>query len=184
MNLLIPGIVILALLVIIFVRIKSEQKLLDKVKSYEAFLRDARVTRWQYFQCLEKSKEILKDYDRMSDNLTMLKAELLGLRSDFRDELRFLWAEIKKSTGTELDKRTVAQMKVEFEGKWKLFSSRKTNYNGHLDKLLDTKKKMKQASQQEIEASCKWAEEKERVMSLWRELNSRVKITDPHKYFS
>ena len=184
MQLLIPGIVILTLVLIIYVRVKKQQKLLADVERYEAFLRDSRVTRWQYLQCMEKSKEILKDYERMSDNIKMLKAELLGLRSEIRDELRFLRAEIKKSTGTELDKRTINQMKGDFEQKWKHFSRRKTNYNENLEKLLETKNKMEQANQAETQASNKWSEEKERVLILWRNLSSKVQITDPRKYFS
>ena len=184
MQLLIPGIVILTLILIIYVRVKKQQKLLADVERYEAFLRDSRVTRWQYLQCMEKNKEILKDYERMSDNMKVLKAELLGLRSELCDELRFLRAEIKKSTGTELDKRTIAQMKTDFEQKWKHFSRRKTNYNENLGKLLEAKKKMEQASQEETEASNKWSEEKTIVMNLWRNLSSKVKVTDPRKYFS
>jgi len=182
-QLLIPGIVVLALILIIYLRVKKQQKLLSDAERYEAFLRDSRLTRWQYLQCMEKSKEILADFERISDNVNALKAELLGIRSELRDELRFLRAEIKQSAGTELDKRTIAQLKTDFQGKWKHLSSRKTNYNENLDILLETKKKMEQANQAETAASNKWSSEKERVMNLWRELNSKIQITDPHKYF-
>lgn len=184
MEIITPVIVILTLLLIIYLRIKKQQELLEKVKSYEALLRDCRVTRWKYFQCMEKSKEALKIYEQMSDQLTILKAELLGIRSELRDELRFLRAEMEKSNGTELDKRTIVQMQAKFDEKWKFLSSRKTNFNETLDKLIETKRKMEQATQDEIEASSKWSSEKERIMDLWRELNSKVQVTDPHKYFS
>ncbi len=184
MEIAIPGIVILILLIIIYVRIKTQQKLLEEAKLYETLLRDSRLTRWQYFQCIEKSKEILKEYEQMSNKLKGIKAELLGIRSDLRDELRFLRAEIEKSTGTELDKRTITQMKAGFDEKWKFFSSRKTNHNKNLDKLIETKKKMEQATQEETEASSKWSSERESVMDLWRELSPKVQVTDPHNYFS
>lgn len=86
MEIAIPGIVILILLIIIYVRIKIQQKLLEEAKRYETLLRDSRLIRWQYFQCIEKSKEILKEYEQMSNKLQGIKAELLGIRSDLRDD--------------------------------------------------------------------------------------------------
>ena len=184
MEIVIPGIVILILLLTIYVRIKIQQKLLEKAKLYEVSLQNSRITRLKYFHCMEKSRTILKEYEQISNELEVSKAELLEIRSDIRDELRFLRAEIEKSTGTDLDKRTITQMKVEFGEKWKFFSSSKTNYNKDLDKLLETKKMMEQATQEEIEASSKWSEEKEIIMNLWRELSAKIQITDPNKYFS
>lgn len=75
-------------------------------------------------------------------------------------------------------------MKAGFDEKWKFFSSRKTNHNENLDKLIETKKKMEQATQEETEASSKWSSEKESVMDLWRELSPKVQVTDPHNYYS
>lgn len=184
MEIVIPGIVILILLLTIYVRIKNQQKLLEKAQFYEASLQNSRVTRRKYFHCMEKSRKTFKEYEQISNELEVMKAELLEIRSDIRDELRFLRAEAEKSTGTDLDKRTITQMKAEFGEKWKLFSSSKTNYNKNLDKLLETKKMTEQATQEEIEAASKWSEEKEKIMNLWRELTAKIQITDPNEYLA
>ena len=75
-------------------------------------------------------------------------------------------------------------MKTAFEGKWKHFSSRKTDYNDKLEFLKETEKKMNEAKYQEEQAAVKWEQQKEKVMNIWRELKSKVQITDPNKYFS
>jgi len=182
-ELIIPSTVILFLLLLIYVRIRNQRKLIEEAERYEVLLRDCRITRYQYMEALDKSREIQKERERMSNNLQVIKAELNGIRSDIRDELRFIREEIERSTEIEFDQRIIAQMKATLGEKWKFFSSRKTNYNENLARIIETKEKMEQATQKESEASSRWIQEKEMVMNLWQELSPKIQITHPHEYF-
>ncbi|HUU26581.1 MAG TPA: hypothetical protein VM123_02110 [archaeon] len=187
MNLYIIGaaVVIFAVLaVLIYIRIGKQRRLISQANKYEALLKDSRVTRWQYSQSLEKSRDILKDVEQISGKVKTLKAELFHIRADIHEQLRTLRHEIKKSGGTELDRRVIIQMKVTFGEKWKFFNSRKLVHNETLDKLRETEKKRQELLKDETAACQKWTQEKEKLMKLWRELNDKIKVTNPYTFYS
>ena len=184
MQVLVPGIVILILLVILYIRVNQHRALMEAASVYEARLREARLIRGLYLQALEKSREILKDCDLQNGNLNALKGEIYSLRSEARDLLRTMRHAIHQSTGSVLDKRTIEQMKVDFSEKWKYYNVRKRTCRDLRAAVLVAELRKEEILKTELTASQEWFSEKEQVLIMWRELSPKVKITDPHHSFN
>jgi len=184
MQVIVPGIVILVLVVILYIRVSQQRALMEAASVYEVRLREARLIRGIYLQSLDKSREILKDCEQQNGNLNTLKEEIYSLRSEARDLLRALRHTIHQSTGSALDKRTIEQMKVDFSEKWKYYNFRKHNCRDMRAAVLVAELRKEESLKTELTASQKWFSEKEQVMVMWSELSPKVKITDPHHSFN
>lgn len=184
MQLLMSLLVVLIILILIYINIKRQWKLLDEAKKYEVLLHESRLIRLKYTQSLEKSREIDKEIEPVSNTAAVTKADLCSIRSEIRIYLDSLRKEIEKSTGSDLDIRTIALMKEYLVEKWKFLNSRKIFYIEIKAKLEELVKKKEQIIQEEFLFSSQWAKEKNEVMKLWHELNPKVKITDPHTFYT
>jgi len=184
MEVIIPSVVILFFLGVIYVRLANQRKLLKEIESYEIMLRNARVIRLQYIQALEGSRDALKELQHIEESLKSIKAELYSFREELREMLLTLRKEIEKSTETLLDKRTISQMRTNFEQKWKVADGRKHFYRQVLATCRQTRPILHQKAKEEDQANERWAVEKEKVMVFYRNLSPKAKITDPLKYLT
>lgn len=184
MELIVPAIVILIIIGVMIVRLASQRKLLRDVEKYETLLREARTARWKYTQAVDDSRETLKEVQHVEANLQTIKAEIYGFRSEFREMLASLRREVHQSTNTILDRRTIAQMKSNFNQKWKFVESRKRFCLEVVASYRESQKKLHQRVTEEDEATALWNNKKEQVLFLYRSLSLKVKITDPIKYFT
>ncbi|OGG05152.1 MAG: hypothetical protein A3F83_01190 [Candidatus Glassbacteria bacterium RIFCSPLOWO2_12_FULL_58_11] len=184
MQVIVPGIVILILIVILYIRVSHQRALMEAAAAYEARLREARLIRGLYLQALDKSREVLKESEQLNGNLNALREEIYSLRSEGRDNMRALRHTIQQSTGSALDKRTIEQMKLEFSEKWKYYDVRKRSCRDLRTSVRMVELRKEDILKTELTASQKWLSEKEQVMLLWRELSPKIKITDPHHSFN
>ncbi len=176
-------IVFIAFIVIVFISMKKQKALIDKAKQYENLLRESRVSRYKYQQCLENSREFLKNIEQISESLRVIKAELESIRSDIRQHVEGIRKEVKKTDNSELDKRILTQMKTVLGEKWKFFNSRKLDCREVLDKLKELEEEKNEITQAENAGYEKWTLEKETVLKIWEELNTKIKITNPQNYY-
>ena len=175
--------VVVVLVAIIFSKILKQKQLLVKVKQYEKLLKESRVSRFKYQQTLERNREFIKDIGTANESLRVIKAELESIRSDIRQHLNGVRQEKKKSDNSDLDKRVISQMSTVLGEKLKYLNSRKLDYLKSLGKLKEMEEEKSKLEEAENQACAKWAQEKETVLALWRELNTQFKITNPQKYY-
>ncbi len=180
----IPLLVILVFLVVVGYRIHKQRIILKKGEEYEKMLREAKVTRYQYMQALQKTRDILVEVERVEENLTSLKAEIIGYHNDLREKLEHLRAQRKQSTGTDLDKRTLAQMKSELAQLWAHANSRKMACREIEESFSELKRKLKQQEKNEHTVTNRWLTQKDQVIKDYDALKNQLQLTDPKKAFS
>ena len=174
--------VIIVFIVIVFISMKKQKALTEKAKQYEKLLRESRVSRYKYQQCLENSREFSKNVEQTGESLRVIKAELESIRSDIRQHVEGI-RKGKNTDNSELDKRILDQMKTVLGEKWKFFNSRRLDYHEVMDKLKELEEEKNEITQAENAGYEKWTLEKETVLKIWEELNTKIKITNPQNYY-
>jgi heme exporter protein D len=180
----VPLVVIVVLVGMIVFKVKKQRQLLNKVTQYEKLLRDSRVSRYKYQQILQKSRDFFKSQEQVNEGMKIIKSELMSIRSDIRKHLEEIRKEEENSDNSELDKRTITQMKTILGQKLKFLEGRKQDSLKILDKVNGLEKTKKEIIESERVACDKWTKEKNTVMKLWRELNTQASVTNPQKYYS
>jgi hypothetical protein len=184
MKFLIPLLVIIVLLVLIGFRVLKQRKLMKKGEEYEKKVREAKVTRFQYIQALQKTRDSLTEVTGIEEKLTSLKAEIIGYHGDLREKIEHLRQQRKQSTGSDLDNRTLAQMKNDLTQLWAHTNSRKKVCRGIVEEHNESKRKYRLQEDNERQVTDRWLAQKDEVMKTYRELKDKLKLTDPKKSFS
>ncbi len=184
MKFLIPLLVILLFLVFIGYRLRKQRNLLKKGEDYEKMLREAKVTRYQYTQALQITRDHLKEVESIKEKLTSLKAELIGYRNDLREQISNLRQQNKQSTGSELDKRTLAQMQSDLVQLLAHTNSRKKVALEIEASRNELRSKLKVQEKNENEVTDRWIIQKDQVINTYKELKDQLVLADPKKAFS
>lgn len=184
MKFLIPLLVILIFLGFIGYRLRKQRNLLKKGEDYEKMLREAKVARFQYMQALQKTRDYIKEVEGVVENLTSLKAELLGYHNDLREQISHLRQQRKQSTGSELDKRTLEQMKNDLTQLWAHTNSRKKVALEIEASRNELRSKLKVQEKNEHEVTDRWITQKDQVIKTYKELKDQLVLADPKKAFS
>ena len=184
MKFIIPLLVILIFLVIVGNRIRKQRNLMQKRDDYEKKLREAKVTRYKYIQALQKTREYISEVEEAEERLIVLKAELIGYRKEQREMILHLRQLQKKSTGSELDKRTIAQQN-NILIQHRAHTNMRKRVCMDLEKVLDeARDKLKQQENHEHELTNRWFTQKDQVIKTYRELKDQLVLTDPQDAFS
>ncbi|MBW7996156.1 MAG: hypothetical protein FVQ81_06210 [Candidatus Glassbacteria bacterium] len=182
-------IVILVLVIVIFLsivayRLYQQRALLKKSQDYENLLRDARVTRYQYTQALQTTREILQEVERLEEKPKSLKAEIYNYHQEMRIQIEHLRKQRATSTNSELDKRTIAQMENDLAEKWAHTDARKKVCLEAENTCAEARQKLNAREEEELRITEKWTEQKNAVMTTYQQLKEEILVTDPMKYFS
>ena len=184
MEFLFPVLIVIAVAAFVAFRIYQQRELQKRREEYELLLREARSTRFQYLQALQNTREALKEQERLEDILSSIKAELLGYSREFRALAITLRAQISKSTDSELDVRTVEQMKLTFAEKWAVADHRKKDCLQIKADLHSTRFTVLRLEAVEREITAIWKQQKDEVFSHYFGLKDKLKITDPKKFLN
>ena len=184
MEILIPALIVIAVSVFIAFRLYQQRELQKRGEEYEQLLKEARSTRFQYLQALQTTREALKEQERLEEILTSLKAELLGYNSEFRALLVNMRAQISKSTNSELDVRTVEQMKLTFAERWAVANTRKKDCLQIKADLAAARFSFYRLEAAEREITATWKDRKDMVFAIYFELKDKLKIADPKKFLN
>jgi hypothetical protein len=184
MKFVIPMLVILVLLVIVGYRIHKQRNLIKKGEDYEKILREAKLTRYQYMQALHKTRDALTEVEGIEEKLTSLKAEIIGYHGDLREKIEHLRHQRKQSTGSDLDNRTLAQMKNDLTQLWAHTNSRKKVCREIEETHNELKRKHRLQESNEQKITDRWLTQRKQVMETYRELRDQLQLTDPKKSFS
>lgn len=184
MEIFIPALIIIAVAAFVAIRLYQQRELQKKGEEYERLLKEARATRFQYLKALQNTRDALKEQERVEEGLNSLKAELLGYNSEFRALLLSLRAQISISTGSELDVRTVEQMKLAFAEKWAVADARKKDCLQLKADLAAARFSFYRLEAAEREITAVWKEQKDIVFSFYFELKDKLKIADPKKFLN
>ena len=184
MEAIIPVLIIFAVAAVFIFRAYQQHVLRLKAEEYDKLLKQARETRFQYVQAMQRTSDAQKELERLEENLTSLKAELYGYNKEFRALLLSLRAQIAKSTDSDLDKRTLGQMKLSIAEKWTHANNRKKDCLALRSEYDDAMFRFQQMEDVEHEITQLWKEQKELVLNFYVELKSQLNIPDPKKYFN
>jgi hypothetical protein len=184
MDVLVPVLITFAFVSYIGVKLYQQRVLKQKKEEYEALLKEARATRFKYIHAMQNTMDAIKERERREEDLTSLKAELLGYSQEFRALLLNIRAQISKSTDSDLDKRTIDQMKLEFSGKWANADSRKKEFLELKANHAAQNIEVQRLEREEREINEIWMYQKEQVIGRYSELKDRLPLADPKKYFS
>ncbi len=184
MKFVIPLLVILVFLLIIGYRIRKQRNLLKKGEEYEKILRDAKLTRYQYTQALQKTRDVLTEVEGIEEKLTSLKAEIFGYHTELREKIEHLRHQRKQSTGSDLDNRTLDQMKNDLTQLWAHTNSRKNVCREIVEAYRELKRRLKLQEHNEQKVTNRWLLQKNQVIKTYHALKDQLPLTDPKKSFS
>ena len=184
MQVLIPLLIILAVLAVVIYRIYQQHELRKKGEEYNAQLKEARTTRFQFIQATQRTMDLAKEVEHLEERLASLRAELLGYISEFRALLLSIRAHRANSTDSDLDIRTLNQMKLNFLDKWAFANNRKKECLTLRAELAELRASLNRLEIEEREVTNLWKQQKDAVMLMYIELRDRLRLPDPKKYFN
>lgn len=147
---------------------------------YLQLLHDARATRKQYIKTLEILENSKLKLDTHKEELRSEKARLRTTRTVLREMAKDI--RIRQAAASKKDKieaNVIAQKKHVFTEHWKILNNFRCRYNIYLQTFRAVEKEYQKHAKMAADFSRDWEAEKNKLLTMYRELKEVISIADP-----
>lgn len=162
-----------------FIRIRKKRLIQSKLEEYDNMLDESRKSRKAYIKAMEKTQPLLENIEKLKYELGSIKVKLNKGRIILRkllEEIRNLDLNKFKS---DIEERTIKQLKFKFEGKWMLFNGMKKKFCETAQTFKQTKEQYEAYHLEENNIYKKYTRDKEATIRLFREISQLTEINPP-----